>query len=438
MTLKAILSFIIISSKFVDSLSLCLHGLQTKAVASFGAAAFTLLTNDQQAAELNAYYGANDIMVVSQNQAPPLAPAAVATAAVGTAAFLSYRGPVTGATNENRSYVFDSVVDKLAPPDEIPEYLLAGLMAGLYILPAEEMLKTQSDASRRMKYKSYRKIEPDWQEFGSIGGMNPSPFKYQAYAEIPRLTYVGENQVLPSTFRCYKFELKDAASLNAALTTSIIADAERCLGIAVSNAGGYHSTKDYFSSKDDSAVVSLSACADEATRVAESDDNAQSQAKAAAQGARAGTSVGDNRLRTMGEVSTYEESWVNINKDGHWNRMHTHIGSTWSGVYYVQSNTASLARPYSGSLLLKPTSHVTELAPLDPVQLARLGCAADATAVVLDPSICDYVAIKAEPGMMVLFPSWLRHAVTPLSVKPSFQSSDDGLRISMAFNALEI
>ena len=39
--------------------------------------------------------------------------------------------------------------------------------------------------------------------------------------------------------------------------------------------------------------------------------------------------------------------------------------------------------------------------------------------------------------MMVCFPAWLHHAVCPLSVKPSYRQNDEGLRISMAFNAVE-
>lgn len=37
---------------------------------------------------------------------------------------------------------------------------------------------------------------------------------------------------------------------------------------------------------------------------------------------------------------------VNINRDGHWNRQHTHAGASWSGIYYIQSNKESLLRNY--------------------------------------------------------------------------------------------
>ena len=52
----------------------------------------------------------------------------------------------------------------------------------------------------------------------------------------------------------------------------------------------------------------------------------------------------------------------------------------------------------------------------------------------LDADICDYLEISAEEGSMILMPSWLHHGVLPLSVKPTFQNTDEGVRISLAFN----
>ena len=84
---------------------------------------------------------------------------------------------------------------------------------------------------------------------------------------------------------------------------------------------------------------------------------------------------------------------------------------------------------------------MTEAVALDDDEWARLQCSdednARALQAGLSPSCCDYITIAAEPGMMVLFPSWLHHAVCPLSVKEAFQGVDGGLRISMAFNALQ-
>lgn len=43
---------------------------------------------------------------------------------------------------------------------------------------------------------------------------------------------------------------------------------------------------------------------------------------------------------------------VNINRNGHWNRLHTHAGASWSGVYYIKSVKESLLRNYRYRFLL--------------------------------------------------------------------------------------
>jgi hypothetical protein len=309
-----------------------------------------------------------------------------------------------------------------------------------------------------MRYRSYRDLSPVWHEFTPPD--TTSPFAFHAYADVPRLTYEDDSTSSPGSFRVYKFKLPAApttAAFNAALVDTIVRDAEKCLGIAVSNAGGWHGTKDFFCNNPGAvpAVDTLAAMADDAVRFAEADDFARAAAKrAAAAGSSssssssssisssslsggAGASAG--KLRTMEKVAASEESWANINKNGHWNRLHSHAGACWSGVYYIQSDPRSLARRYSGSLLLKPTSHVSEAVELDEDERARLFCSDEDNARAvrdgLTPSCCDYITIAAEPGMMVLFPSWLHHAVVPLSVKAD--QGMGGLRISMAFNALQ-
>ena len=88
--------------------------------------------------------------------------------------------------------------------------------------------------------------------------------------------------------------------------------------------------------------------ADDAVRLAEVDDFTRAAAKRTS-----AAGVGSGKPRTMEPAAAADESWANINKDGHWNRLHSHAGATWSGVYYIQSDPATLARRYSGSLILK-------------------------------------------------------------------------------------
>ena len=183
-----------------------------------------------------------------------------------------------------------------------------------------------------------------------------------------------------------------------------------------------------------------------------------------------------------------------------WNNLHTHVGSTWSGIYYVQLPSSSLL-PFSesqdssayigrenskrnnninsdnkcignGHLLLKPTPHISEKnVGLSAIDIFRLNCCCDKTelesrfisiedTVVELPSndsftfnnnnnnnrkkpfdftaptlsCCDYIEINPKAGIMYVIPSWLQHAVLPLSVEPGFRNEPQGARISVAFN----
>lgn len=55
----------------------------------------------------------------------------------------------------------------------------------------------------------------------------------------------------------------------------------------------------------------------------------------------------------------------------------------------------------------------------------------------LDLNVCDYIEITPEEGLMIIMPSWLHHAVIPLSIKKQFRTKEEGMRISLAFNFIE-
>jgi uncharacterized protein (TIGR02466 family) len=100
-------------------------------------------------------------------------------------------------------------------------------------------------------------------------------------------------------------------------------------------------------------------------------------------------------------------AWANVNRAGHFNRMHTHPGSTWSGTYYVDPGTDETSPP-EGTLL-----HI-----FDPCQ---------GRANTFLPGIAaSSFTIKPVAGLMVLFPSYLAHMVFP--------HQGDRPRISVAFN----
>jgi len=108
------------------------------------------------------------------------------------------------------------------------------------------------------------------------------------------------------------------------------------------------------------------------------------------------------------KVNLQLECWANVSKSGHYNSVHDHPGTTWSGVYYVSAGKVETNDPANGRLEL-----------LDP----RVGVSLFGREEGL---LGGRYFIEPMPGLMVLFPSWLKHMVHPF-----FGS---GERISISFN----
>jgi uncharacterized protein (TIGR02466 family) len=107
---------------------------------------------------------------------------------------------------------------------------------------------------------------------------------------------------------------------------------------------------------------------------------------------------------------TYRISaWANIARDGDYHRVHNHPMSAWSGVYYVTVGAPDPRHPLAGVLEICDPRPFTEM--------------------VVSPGepFGKRVIFRPEPGMMVLFPSWLYHFVNP--------TRGPGERISIAFNS---
>ena len=103
-------------------------------------------------------------------------------------------------------------------------------------------------------------------------------------------------------------------------------------------------------------------------------------------------------------------AWANISRNTNYHRLHNHPGSAWSGTYYVSVGTPAPAHPLSGVLELLDPRPFTEM-------VTTPGSPFGQRAVV-----------RPEPGLMVLFPSWLYHFVNPFY--------GEGERISIAFNVI--
>lgn len=107
------------------------------------------------------------------------------------------------------------------------------------------------------------------------------------------------------------------------------------------------------------------------------------------------------------------DMWANISPAGASNQMHAHPSSLWSAVFYVDDGGDS----QGGELvLLDPRFPMNRMMASD-VALGERPA---------DGAPLSQIHIQPEAGKMVIFPSWLMHAVRP--------HSGPGERISIAMN----
>ncbi len=127
----------------------------------------------------------------------------------------------------------------------------------------------------------------------------------------------------------------------------------------------------------------------------------------------------DSKSPKQSRYSWVPEMWANVSGKGDSNQYHTHPGSFWSAVAYIDDG-------YKGS---NDTNLGGELQLQDPrMPMVRM------TAPDLrfkEPSgnpQQNEVMIRPRTGMIVLFPSWMQHAVRAFH--------GEGTRISVAINLI--
>ena len=103
-------------------------------------------------------------------------------------------------------------------------------------------------------------------------------------------------------------------------------------------------------------------------------------------------------------------AWANILRQGGYNKAHTHPGSAWSGVYYVESGIDdNLDIPEeSGCIEFFDPRHGIEMVPVPGNPFGQR------------------IFFPPENGRLLCFPAWLRHTVNPYMGKQE--------RVSIAFN----
>lgn len=122
-----------------------------------------------------------------------------------------------------------------------------------------------------------------------------------------------------------------------------------------------------------------------------------------------------NQLNYSPEWSmTIDDMWSIVNPVGSFNRSHIHPGSLWSGVYYVQApencGAIKFTDPRTQNIILSPQLNAD-----------RPSAKGTWTSVQFDPY----------PGRILLFPSWLYHAVEPNLTSEQGAASE---RVCISFN----
>jgi len=186
-------------------------------------------------------------------------------------------------------------------------------------------------------------------------------------------------------------DLPDAAALNADLRTVIVQREATHHGTKHSNLGGWQSDWDMDRWGGAAAIKLLAVGRNIANRITSD---------------RQGNPVAPTWKANM---------WANVNRSGHGNEFHSHPGSFWSGVYYVDDGGIDGDPALGGELeFMDPRGPGPAMyAPHLAFGKAGLSVGANET-------------VRPKAGRLVMFPAWLLHQVRPYG--------GNAERISIAFN----
>ncbi len=190
----------------------------------------------------------------------------------------------------------------------------------------------------------------------------------------------------------YLAELPRTEALNAELKRIILEREAGEAGLDNSNVGGWHSGRDFAEWGGPALQQVLEAAKSLATQLTRD---------------RKGRAV-----RPEWQV----ECWANINRSGQANKRHTHPGCFWSGTYYVDDGGVADHPRYGGAFEFQDPRGVAPALAGDLLYREPHG----------SNSAPAETEIRPRSGLMVLFPSWMPHAVRAYS--------GPGQRISIAFN----
>ncbi len=187
-------------------------------------------------------------------------------------------------------------------------------------------------------------------------------------------------------------DLPDAATLNVELRKVIGERQKVHPGIHHSNLGGWQSTWDMDRWGGAAAIKLLALGRNLANR-----------------------STIDREGRPVA-VTWRANMWANVNRSGHGNEFHSHPGSFWSAVYYVDDGGIAADPSLGGEL-----EFMDPRGPGPAMYAPHL-----AFAMPGGRSVGANEVVHPQSGRLVMFPAWLLHQVRP------YRGSAE--RISIAFN----
>lgn len=177
--------------------------------------------------------------------------------------------------------------------------------------------------------------------------------------------------------------LEGVEDLNSALREQILAKRAISLGVTKSNRGGWHSESDLFMYLEERTRDQLLGIL------------------------RAGVEEMLSFLIESPQVGAMRMlAWANVSERGNYNSLHVHPGAVWSGAYYVDAGG-------------DPSSRIVFPDPRIAAQMIESP---------INPFTDDAIEFAPQPGLLVVFPSWLQHSVQPYQ--------GDEFRISISFNVV--
>jgi uncharacterized protein (TIGR02466 family) len=186
------------------------------------------------------------------------------------------------------------------------------------------------------------------------------------------------------------FQISDCEALNRQLLEETDAMRARSPGVTKSNRRGWHSDTDFFHRTEPG-------CTALRNHIVEA------------------VCEGTRRLSPKFDFKSNElqmEGWINVNPPGGFNAPHTHPSFALSGTYYVKIPSESAS--------IEPDAKSGVFEFIDP--------RGNAAALSIQGATCFDPAVRVQPkaGLMILFPSYLRHWVYP--------NEEESERVSIAFN----